>query len=112
MTVDAERGSYRNGELAILPVSVHLGTPQGPAVSDAELQLTVTSGRWERTLGGTTSEDGTSRMRLRITGSIPRGTLKATVRASVVLVAGSDCDPGFVYGVGSGSADPLATVKD
>lgn len=112
VTVEAERSSYRNGQLAILPVSVHIGAPQGPAVAKAELQLTVTSGRWERTLGGTTSKDGTSRMRLKISGGIPRGTLKATVRARVVLVSGSDCDPGFVYGVGTGVADPLTSVKD
>lgn len=112
VTVKAERSSYRNGQLAILPVAVHIGAPQGPAVANAEVKLTLTSGRWERTVTGTTSTDGTSRLRLKITGTIPRGNVKAIVSASVILISGSDCDPGFVYGVGEGAADPLTTVKD
>ena len=112
VSVSAERRSYRNGQLAFLPVAVHVGTPDGPAVAAAELQMTITTGRWERTIGGTTEEDGTARLHLRISGSIPRGTLRATVAAKVVLIGGTDCDPGFVYGVGSGTADPLTTIKD
>ena len=113
VSIKAERSAYRHGQTAVLPIEVRVGGPGGPRVAGADLELTVTaSGRPVKTLNSRTSTDGTAKPRLKITGTVPSGTLTAEVTARAVLVPGSDCTPGLVYQVGRGGADPLTTVKD
>ena len=86
---------------------------EGVLVGRATVHLKITSGgAVVREIKTETNDSGQVRPRFKVTNDVPAGELAATAKASRELIAKDTCSGGLVYQVGTGTADPLTTVKN
>lgn len=116
--VSADKAAYRRGDVARLPLSVRLGTVDGPKVTGAEVIIRLRSGaeggsapgsKVLATLVAQTDTSGNARPTVRLGRSIPTGPLRAEAEARAQLVGGYDCS-GLVFGTGTVVVDPVLRI--